>query len=338
MKTSMNKVTLAHGSGGRLSHELITGRILKVLNSPLLALLGDAALCSIGDQRIAFTTDSYVVKPLFFPGGDIGTLAISGTVNDLAVMGARPLYLSSALIVEEGLDLQVLDRILTSMQETAQKAGVEMVTGDTKVVERGGADRLFINTAGLGWIEGDLRLSMDRIEVGDRVILSGTLGDHGMAVLSQREGLTFQSEIQSDCAPLNGLIQQIMEAGSAIKFMRDPTRGGLATTLNEIAETTGLGIYIHEHQIPVRKGVRGLCEILGLDPLYVANEGKVVVIVEPGEAEHVADLMRIHPLGRETRIIGEIVSYPQGRVGLKTAIGGTRIVDMLVGEQLPRIC
>lgn len=338
MKTKIGKVTLAHGSGGRLSHELITGRILKVLDNPLLAPLGDSARCPIGNQRIAFTTDSYVVKPLFFPGGDIGTLAVSGTVNDLAVMGARPLYLSCGLIVEEGLDLSVLDRILTSMKETARKAGVEIVTGDTKVVEKGGADGLFINTAGMGQIEGDFHLSMNRIEVGDQVILSGTIGDHGMAVLSQREGLSFQSDIQSDCAPLNDLIGRMMEAGSAIKFMRDPTRGGLATTLNEIAEHAGGGVRIYEDRIPVRGGVRGLCEILGLDPLYVANEGKVVAVVELGAAEHVVELMRTHPLGKETRIIGEIVPDPKGRVGLQTAIGGTRIVDMLVGEQLPRIC
>ena len=329
------KIALAHGSGGRLSHELITGHILEVFDNPLLISLGDSALCSLGKEQMAFTTDSYVVKPLFFPGGDIGTLAVSGTVNDLAVMGAHPLYLSCGLIIEEGLHLDILDQVLVSMKETAQKAGIQIVTGDTKVVEKGGADGLFINTAGIGPLRGDLCLSMNRIKEGDRIILNGPIGDHGMAVLSQREGLTFESEIKSDCAPLNGLIACMGETAAAIRFMRDPTRGGLATTLNEIAEGTGLGIHIAEEDIPVRESVQGLCEILGLDPLYVANEGKVVAVVEPGQAERVVGIMRTHPLGKETRIIGEIVSAPKGRVGLKTAIGGTRIVDMLEENSFP---
>ena len=332
------KVVLAHGGGGKLSHDLVQDRIVGVWGDEVLARLDDAALVEVGASRLCFTTDSYVVKPLFFPGGDIGTLAVCGTVNDLAVMGAEPLYISCGLIVEEGLSLEVLDRIVASMGEAAEAAGVRIVTGDTKVVERGSADQLFINTSGIGLVREGAAFSMERIQVGDRIVVSGTSGDHGMAVLSVREGLHFEGDIQSDCAALNGLIAGMMEVSSGIRFMRDPTRGGLATTLNEIVEGKDFGIVVVEEALPIHDPVRGLCEILGLDPLYVANEGKVVAVVAPEDAEAVTEAMRNHPLGREACVIGTVERMWKGRVGMKTAVGGTRVVDMLVGDQLPRIC
>ena len=332
------KVVLAHGGGGRLSHDLVRDRMVGVWGDEVLARLDDAGLVEVGASRLAFTTDSYVVKPLFFPGGDIGKLAVCGTVNDLAVMGAEPLYISCGLIVEEGLALEVLDRIVASMGEVAKAAGVRIVTGDTKVVERGSADQMFVNTSGIGLVEAQMDFSMERIEVGDRIVVSGTLGDHGMAVLSAREELHFEGSVESDCAALNGLIARMMEASSGIRFMRDPTRGGLATTLNEIVEGKDFGIVVVEEALPIRDPVRGLCELLGLDPLYVANEGKVVAVVAPEEAEAVMEAMRSHPLGREARVIGTVERTWKGRVGMKTVVGGTRVVDMLVGDQLPRIC
>ena len=332
------KMVLAHGGGGKLSHDLVRDRIVGVWGDEVLARLDDAALVEVGASRLCFTTDSYVVKPLFFPGGDIGTLAVCGTVNDLAVMGAEPLYISCGLIVEEGLSLEVLDRIVASMGEAAEAAGVRIVTGDTKVVERGSADQLFVNTSGIGLVREGVEFSMERIQVGDRIVVSGTLGDHGMAVLSVREGLHFEGDIQSDCAALNGLIAGMMEVSSGIRFMRDPTRGGLATTLNEIVEGKDFGIVVVEEALPIHDPVRGLCEILGLDPLYVANEGKVVAVVAPEDAEAVTEAMRNHPLGREACVIGTVEETWKGRVGMKTAVGGTRVVDMLVGDQLPRIC
>ena len=338
------KVVLAHGGGGKLSHDLVRDRIVGAFENfePFekkgLARLDDSALIEAGASRLAFTTDSYVVKPLFFSGGDIGKLAVCGTINDLAVMGAEPLYLSCGLIVEEGLPFDTLDRIVASMGETARTAGVRIVTGDTKVVERGSADQFFINTSGIGLMRKGVDVSPERIRVGDRILVSGTLGDHGMAVLSAREGLHFEGDLRSDCAALNGLIARMMEVSSGIRFMRDPTRGGLASTLNEIVEGRDFGLVIEENALPIRDSVRGLCELLGFDPLYVANEGKVVAVVAPEDAEALTEAMRNHPLGREACVIGTVEETWKGRVGMKTAVGGTRVVDMLVGDQLPRIC
>lgn len=329
---------MAHGSGGQSSHELVREVFAKGFDNPTLWRLDDSALVSLDGLACAFTTDMYVITPPFFPGGDIGRLAVAGTVNDLAVMGAVPRFLACGLILEEGLSLETLKRIVASMKATADEAGVQVVTGDTKVVERGSADRIFVNTSGVGVMHPTLRLSEDPIRAGDRVLISGTIGDHGAAVLSQREGLRFHSEMVSDCAPLGDLIFTMLGACSTIKFMRDPTRGGLATTLNEIAETRRVGIMVEESRIPVREDVRAFCEILGLDPLYVANEGKVVAVVAPQDAQALCEAMRAHPQGRDARVIGEVVAQPAGRVGLRTAMGGTRVVDMLVGDQLPRIC
>lgn len=333
-----NSILLAHGSGGKLTHELIKNLFLHNFSNPMLASLTDAALLEANGVKLAFTTDSYVVKPLFFAGGDIGELAVFGTVNDLSVMGAKPLFISCGLIIEQGLDYATLEKIVRSIQGAAKVAKVSVVTGDTKVVERGSADKLFINTSGVGLVEDGVSLSAERIEVGDRIVLSGTIGDHGIAVLSEREGFDFQSKIVSDCAPLNGLISKMLKASDRIKFMRDSTRGGLATTLNEIAAETGLGILIEEDNIPVREGVGSVCELLGLDPLYIANEGKVVAVVHPEDAELICRVMRGHELGCRAEIIGEVVAGSKGRVFMRTAIGGTRIVDMMVGDQLPRIC
>jgi len=330
-------ITLAHGSGGRLSRDLVELFAGKFSND-ILSELGDSGVFELGGSRIAFTTDSYVVKPLFFPGGDIGKLAVCGTVNDLAVSGAEPTYISCSLIMEEGLDMGTLGRVIDSMASAARDAGVKIVTGDTKVVERGGCDGLFINTAGVGLMLPGAELSLRGIEPGDRVILSGTVGDHGMAVLSRREGMRFKGSIESDCAPLNDLILGLLRSCGGVKFMRDPTRGGVATVLNEIALGSGYGVLIDERNIPVRDEVRGLCEILGIDPLYVANEGKVLAVVGSEDAGEALELMRSHPLGREARVIGEIVPGPSGKVGLRTAVGGTRILPMLRGDQLPRIC
>ncbi len=332
------KVVLAHGGGGTLSHDLVRDRIVGAFGNEGGPRLDDSALVGVGASRLAFTTDSYVVKPLFFAGGDIGKLAVCGTVNDLAVMGAEPLHISCGLIVEEGLPFDTLDRVLVSMAEAAEAAGVRIVTGDTKVVERGSADQLFINTSGIGLMREDVDVSTERIRVGDRILVNGTLGDHGMAVLSAREGLHFEGDIRSDCAALNGLIARMMEASSGVRFMRDPTRGGLASTLNEIVEGRDFGIVIEENALPIRDSVRGLCELLGFDPLYIANEGKVVAVVAPEDAEAVMEAMRNHPLAREARVIGTVEETWKGRVGMKTAVGGTRVVDMLVGDQLPRIC
>ena len=337
MQKSPDKILLAHGSGGKLSHELVENVFLPRFDNSSLAPLGDSAILDTV-PRLAFTTDSYVVKPLFFPGGDIGRLAVCGTVNDLAVSGAEPFALSCAMILEEGMDLGEVDEIAGSMKRAGDEAGVEIVTGDTKVVERGGADRLFVTTAGIGALRRATQLSEERIAPGDRVIVNGTLGDHGIAVLAAREDLGLDTGLVSDCAPLNGLIARVLDASDNVKFMRDPTRGGLATTLNEISGRTGLGIQIEEIQIPLRDEVRSVCELLGLDPLYVANEGKVVIIVDADDVDVVLDAMRGDPLGRESALIGEVIDAQKGRVGLRTSVGGTRVVDMLTGDQLPRIC
>jgi hydrogenase expression/formation protein HypE len=340
-------------------HELVEGLFLEYFRNPLLELLEDQAVFEVGRTdgelapgatagqrvtRLAFTTDSYVVDPIFFPGGDIGKLAVNGTVNDLAMSGARPKYLSAGFILEEGFPIEDLKRILESMRAAALEAGVEIVTGDTKVVQRGSADRVFINTSGIGIIESPAKISASRAQVGDKVILSGTLGDHGTTIMIARGELELETEIESDCASLNSLVQVMLdEAASvasvdAIHCLRDPTRGGAATTLNEIALSSEVCIQIYEDQIPVREEVKGACEILGLDPLYVANEGKLIAIVAPEAAEKILRRMKETSIGGNACIIGEVKAEPCGIVAMVTGFGGTRIVDMLAGEQLPRIC
>jgi hydrogenase expression/formation protein HypE len=336
MKTT--RIQLDHGAGGRASHELVARAFLPALENPILLELNDSARLELQGVRLAMSTDSYVVDPIFFPGGDIGSLAVHGTVNDLAMRGARPLYLSVGFILEEGLELADLERVVGSLAAAARQAEVQVVTADTKVVPRGKVDRIFINTAGIGVIPTGVEVAGQNARPGDVVLINGPMGDHGIAVLSTREGLSFQTELQSDSAPLNGLVAAMLEASSGIHVMRDPTRGGVATALNEIARQSGVGIRLEESSLPVRPAVTAACEMLGLDPLYVANEGKVLALVVPEEADRVLSAMRRHPLGREAGIIGEVVPGHQGRVVLRTEIGGSRIVDMLSGEQLPRIC
>lgn len=335
-------ITLAHGSGGKAMHELIEGLFLDYLRNPLLEALEDQAVFDLPvngrPPRLAFTTDSYVVTPIFFPGGDIGRLAVSGTVNDLAMSGARPLYLSAGFIIEEGFPIADLKRILESIRIAAEEAGVQVVTGDTKVVQRGGADKIFINTAGIGIIEHDVRISARQARVGDKIILSGTMGDHGATIMIARGDLDLETEIESDAAPLWSLVKTMLEVTTEIHALRDPTRGGVATTLNEIASSSEVCLQIDEQRLPVREEVKGACEILGLDPLYIGNEGKLIAIVAPESADQLVACMREHPHGREACIIGEVKAEPPGIVVMHTAFGGTRIVDLLVGEQLPRIC
>ena len=319
-------------------HDLIRRVFLPAFANPYLSRGDDAARLETPGERLAFTTDSFVVKPIFFPGGDIGRLAICGTVNDLAMVGARPLYLAAAFMVEEGFPIADLTRIVESMRLAAHEADVALVAGDTKVVERGSIDEIFIATAGLGAVPNGIDISGTNARVGDKVILSGPIGDHGIAVLSRREGLGFESAVMSDCAPLNGLVAAMLEASRDIHCLRDPTRGGLATTLNELARQSGVGIRINEAQVPIREEVRAACELLGYDPLYVANEGKLVAVVAPEAAPAVLEAMQRHRYGREAAIIGEVVAEPVGRVFMTTRVGGTRIVDMLAGELLPRIC
>ena len=328
---------MAHGSGGKLAHELIEKTFLEALSNPLLARLDDSAVFDF-NGTMAFTTDSYVVNPLFFPGGDIGRLAVCGTVNDLAMAGARPLYLSLAFIIEEGLLEEDLVRVVRSVQEAAMEAGVRIVTGDTKVVNRGNADRLFVNTAGVGQVPPGVKMSGSNARPGDSVILNGPIGDHGIAVMSQREGLSFSTRLRSDCAPLNRMVAGMVEVAPGMHAMRDPTRGGLATTLNELAAQSRVSIVIEEEAIPVREEVRGACEMLGLDPLYVANEGKVVVVAAPEDTDTVLSAMRRDEHGKDAVVIGEVRRERAGRVVMKTALGAARVVDMLVGDPLPRIC
>jgi hydrogenase expression/formation protein HypE len=332
-----DKILLAHGSGGKLSHELIEKSFVKAFSNPFLAKLDDSAVFDLSG-RLAFTTDSYVVSPIFFPGGDIGKLAVCGTVNDLAMSGAKPLYLSLSFIIEEGLLQSELEQIVDSVQRAAQEAGVEIVTGDTKVVPKGSADKLFINTAGVGIIPEGINISGSNARPGDKVILSGTIGDHGIAVLSQREGLSFSTKLESDCAPLGGLVAEMLNASPSIHCLRDPTRGGLATTLNELAKQSKVSVRIEEEKIPVREEVLGACEMLGFDPLYVANEGKLVAIVPAEDADKVLKAMRKNRYGKNATIIGEVRAEKPGRVVMKTVLGASRIVDMLVGDLLPRIC
>lgn len=332
-----DKIILGHGSGGRLMHNLIRELLLKKLHNPILAELSDSALLKY-KENLAFTTDSFVVSPLFFPGADIGKLAVCGTVNDLVMLGAVPEYLSLALIIEEGLDYKILERIVDSISVNARNAGVYFVTGDLKVVERGAADKIFINTSGLGRVVKGRRLSVKKIEPGDKIIVTGRIGEHGLAVLAKRKELDMGFNIKSDCSSLQDLIIPIVKRTGAIKFMRDPTRGGVATTLNEIASGSGLGIVIEEKNIPISSKVRVACELLGIDPLYVANEGKAVLVVSPEGAKSVLNLLRRHPQGKDAQIIGAVRKEPKRRVIVNTVLGTQRIVDMLTSEPLPRIC
>ena len=331
-----DKILLAHGSGGKLSHDLIES-FLPELSNPVLNKLDDSAVFDLSG-RLAFTTDSYTVNPIFFPGGDIGKLAVCGTVNDISMSGARPLYLSLSFIIEEGLPVADLKKILTSIKETTAEAGVKIVTGDTKVVNRGSADRLFINTSGIGVIPEGIDISAANARPGDKIIVSGNIGDHGIAVLSQREGMKFKLPVPSDCAPLNNLVAEILAASKKIRCLRDPTRGGLATTLNDFAEQSSVGILIEENKIPVNNAVLAACELLGFDPLYIANEGKLVAVAAAEDADVILAEMKRNKYGSEAAIIGEVVTEHPGQVVMKTALGASRIVDMPVGELLPRIC
>lgn len=333
-----DRVLLGHGSGGKLSAALLGDVFFRAFTSPTLARMEDQAVFEVGATRLAFTTDSFVVKPLFFRGGDIGSLAVHGTVNDLAMGGAEPLYLSTAFILEEGLEMEVLRQVADSMARAAQSAGIEIVTGDTKVVEKGSGDGLFINTSGIGIVPAGVRLSADQARPGDRVLLSGTVGDHGITILSQREGLEFESAVASDSAALHTLVAEMLGASRDIRCLRDPTRGGLSSSLNEIAARSRVGIELEETAIPIVDEVRGACEMLGLDPLYVANEGKLIAIVDPAAAGKILDAMRQHPLGRRAEIIGTVTESHPGTVTLRTRLGTSRIVDLLSGDQLPRIC
>ncbi len=332
-----DKILLSHGSGGKLSHDLIEKNFIPLFRNPLLDKLDDSAVFEL-HGRLAFTTDSYVVTPIFFPGGDIGKLAVCGTVNDLAMSGAKPLYLSISLIIEEGFPLADLKRVMASIKRASEEAGVKIVTGDTKVVNRGSADKLFVNSAGIGVVPPGVDISGSNARLGDKVILSGPIGQHGIVVLSQREGLQFSVPIESDCAPLGKLVAEMLEASHYIHCLRDPTRGGLATTLNEFAKQSRVGIRIEEEGIPIPSPVRAACELLGFDPLYVANEGRLVAIVPAAEAATVLSKMRQNPYGTQSAIIGEVIAEHPGKVVMTTRLGATRIVDMLVGELLPRIC
>jgi hydrogenase expression/formation protein HypE len=338
-----NQIVLGHGSGGKLTAELIDKIFLPAFHNPTLDKLEDQAILTINGARLAFTTDSFVVTPIFFPGGDIGRIAVNGTVNDLAMSGARPLYLSAAFILEEGLAVGDLRRVVESMRIAAAEAGVQFVTGDTKVVNRGKGDQVFITTTGIGVIDEGLNICADRARPGDKIILSGYIGDHGIAIMSQRENLEFEGAVESDCASLNGLVAAMIgtpsEGGTDfIHTLRDPTRGGVATTLNEIAKRAKVGMLVQERSIPVRESVKGACEILGLDPLYVANEGKLLALVAPEMAEFVLRQMRSHPMGKDAAVIGEVVPTHPGMVLMKTEVGGSRVLDVMFGEQLPRIC
>lgn len=339
--TQHDRVLLGHGSGGRLSADLIQRLFLPAFGNEILARLEDQATCSLqphADATLAFTTDSFVVQPIFFPGGDIGSLAVHGTVNDLAMGGATPLFLSAAFILEEGLPLEDLRRIAMSMRTACDAAGVTLVTGDTKVVDRGKGDQVFITTSGIGVVPRGRALSAATCQPGDRILVSGTIGDHGMAIMSVREGLEFETSLVSDSAPLADLTRVMLEACPEIRCMRDPTRGGVTSALHEIAAASGVGMTLLETAIPVRAEVRGACEILGLDPLYVANEGKLIAVVPRHRADLLLEVMRAHPLGANAALVGEVVDEHPGMVVLRSRIGGERVVTMLAGEQLPRIC
>lgn len=332
------RILLGHGSGGKLSADLLQQVFLPALGNPVLNRLDDQAIVSLNGVRLAVTTDSFVVKPLFFRGGNIGSLAVHGTINDLAMGGAEPLWLSAAFILEEGLPLETLKRVVDSMHEAAANAGVQIITGDTKVVEKGSADGLFINTTGIGRVRDGVSLSASNARSGDTILVSGFVGDHGIAILAEREGLQFETQVTSDSAPLHELVGQLLAATPEIRCLRDPTRGGLSSTLNEIAASSSVGMELEETAIPVREEVRGACEMLGLDALYVANEGKLVAVVAPAAAQSALQALRNHPLGKDAAIIGRVTTEHPRMVVLRTPLGTTRIVDMLAGDQLPRIC
>jgi hydrogenase expression/formation protein HypE len=331
-----DKILLAHGSGGKLSHDLIND-FIPDLSNPILDKLDDSAVFELSG-RLAFTTDSYTVNPIFFPGGDIGKLAVCGTVNDLSMSGAKPLYLSLSFIIEEGFPITELKKVLASIHKAAEEAKVEIITGDTKVVNQGSADKLFINTAGIGIVPEGVNISATNARPGDKIIINGNIGDHGIAVLSQREGLKFHMPVPSDCAPLNKLVAEMLATSTNIHCLRDPTRGGLATTLNDFAEQSIVGIKIEEDRIPTDKAVLAACELLGFDPLYIANEGKVVAVVAPADADSILAKIKRNKYGARATIIGEVVAEHPGQVVMKTSLGASRIVDMPVGELLPRIC
>ena len=332
------RVEMSHGSGGRAMAQLIDELFAKAFANDYLAQGDDGALLPAASGRLVMSTDSHVVSPLFFPGGDIGSLSVHGTVNDVAVMGARPLYLAASFILEEGFPLADLQRIVESMVRAAKTAGVLVVTGDTKVVEKGKGDGVFITTTGVGVARDGVTLSGNRARPGDKVLLSGSVGDHGMAILSQREGLAFETTIVSDSVPLNGLVEAMLDSGAELRALRDPTRGGLATTLNELAKQSGVGMRLDEAAIPVKPAVAAACEFLGLDPCYIANEGKLVAICAPQDAGRLLETMRRHPLAQDAAIIGEVVEDSHGFVQMTTRMGGRRILDWLSGEPLPRIC
>lgn len=336
--TNYDKVLLAHGGGGTLSHQLITKMFYSHFQNEFLNQQHDSALLNFDNQKIAFTTDSYVVHPIFFPGGNIGDLAVNGTVNDLAVSGAKPMYITCSFIIEEGLEMDELWRIVQSMKIAADKAGVKIVTGDTKVVDRGKGDKIFINTSGIGLVYDGVNINPRNCKHGDVIILNGKIAEHGVTIMSAREGLEFETTIQSDTAALNSLIEDILSVSKNIHVMRDPTRGGIASTLNEIASLANVGIQIEQNKIPISEEVRGACEILGLDPLYIANEGKIIVVASAEDSEKILAKMKQHPLGKESVIIGQVRNDEPGIVVMKTSIGSLRIVDMISGEQLPRIC
>jgi hydrogenase expression/formation protein HypE len=340
MNRKEDKILLSHGNGGRLMHDLISDLFLANFGNKKLSELSDSAVLPVDSSDIAFTTDSFVIDPLFFPGGNIGKLAVCGTVNDLAVSGAEPLYISVSFIIEEGFPISDLETIVKSLAAEAKKAKVEIVTGDTKVVNKGKCDKLFINTAGIGRIrkEHDMTGRTRNIVPGDVIIINGTIGDHGMAVMNARESFNFKTQLESDCASLNGLVHQILTESSSVKFMRDPTRGGVATVLNELTSSGSFGIEIEEQTLPVNKGVNAMCELMGFDPLYIANEGKVVLVSSPEESGRILNIMKENILGKDAAVIGRIVSDHPGKVVLLTSTGGKRIIDSLTGDQLPRIC
>lgn len=333
----MDKIMLGHGGGGRLSQQLISNLFLKYFGNPILNTLEDAATVLLPQRKIAFTTDSYVVTPRFFPGGNIGKLAVCGTVNDLAMRGALPLYLSVGFIIEEGLPYIELEDIVRTMAETANIAGVQIVTGDTKVVGKGAADGVYINTAGIGIVDETLSISAANAQPGDKVLISGTIGDHGMTILSLREGLSFKADLRSDCAPLNGLVKELLRFSNDIHVLRDPTRGGIASTLNEISSSSNVGMIINETSLPFKPQVKASCELLGLDPLHVANEGKFIAVVADSVVDQVLQVLHGHEFGKDAVVIGEVTDSTR-RVALRTYIGSTRIIDIASGELLPRIC
>lgn len=334
----VEKILLDHGSGGKISHRLTSDVMLPVFNNPILSQLNDGAIFMLDGKRFAFSTDSYTVDPVFFPGGNIGNLAINGTVNDIAMCGAEPLYLSVGFILEEGFPMADLEKILSSMGKAAKSAGISVVTGDTKVVPKGTADKIFINTSGIGLIPEGIDIASHNAVPGDKVILSGTIADHGITVMTQREGLSFESTVSSDTAPLNHMVKRMFTVSKNIHVLRDPTRGGVGTALNEIAEMSKVGINIYEEKIPIKGQVAGMCELLGFDPLYLADEGKLIAFVPENHTDIVLETIREDQYGKDAAVIGEVVEDLPGKVMMETRIGGKRIVGMLAGEQLPRIC